>query len=220
MVLSGQVAASTQDALTQSLDGLVAAAALSSSTLAVTELSRTRYSTVRRNDEVLTTYISDKMASWSVQLVALDPRKLGAALVGSTGLLSSSGGLTIPYTIPYTIASTVVSGAVSFTNPGNESGPVVLRITGPCTGPVITHSSSSTTSALVLSSSLALATGEWLTINMDARTAMANDQASRSGYITSRGWSSFDPGVNTWSFTSSVYNAASLLTVTASPAWD
>jgi hypothetical protein len=60
--------------------------------------------------------------------------------------------------------------------------------------------------------------GEWLTINMDTHQVLANDQANRAQYITSAGWSGFDPGVNVWAFSASSYNAASMLTVTATPA--
>lgn len=220
MVISGQVAAPTQDALTQSLDLLAAAVVNGESIMQVTELSRTRYSTVRRSDEILTAYISDKMASWSVQIIALDPRKLGTALVQATALPSTSGGQTIPNVIPNTIPALTVSGSVTFTNPGNTSGPVLLRIDGPATGPVITHSSSSTTSSLVFASNLTLGAGEYLIVDMENRVALANGQASRSRYITSRGWSGFDPGVNTWAFTAAAYDPSSLLTVTATPAWE
>jgi len=128
-------------------------------------------------------------------------------------VLSLTGALTIPFIID----ATVVTGQVNLENPGNESGPVVIRIDGPCVGPVVTHVS--TGNALVFSSSLVLQSGEFLLIDMDARTALANGQANRAGYITSRGWSAFDPGDNTWSFTASQFNSQSRLTVEAIPAW-
>lgn len=128
-------------------------------------------------------------------------------------VLSLSGALTIPFIID----ATVVTGQVTLTNDGNESGPVVLRIDGPCVGPVVTHVS--TGNALVFSSSLVLQSGEFLLIDMDARTALANGQVNRAGYITSRGWSALDPGDNTFAFTAQQFNSRSQLTVTAYPAW-
>lgn len=125
--------------------------------------------------------------------------------------------LTGKLTVPFRINATTVTGQVSLTNPGNESGPVVIRIDGPCTGPVVTHVS--TGNALVFSSSLVLQDGEFLLVDMDARTALANGQSNRAGYITSRGWSSFDPGQNTWSFSAARYNSRSQLSVAAVPAW-
>lgn len=125
--------------------------------------------------------------------------------------------LTGALTVPFQINATTVTGQVNLVNPGNESGPVVLRIDGPCTGPVVTHVS--TGNALVFSSSLVLQENEYLLIDMDARTALANGQANRAGYITSRGWSAFDSGPNTWAFSAARFNSKSQLTVTAVPAW-
>lgn len=125
--------------------------------------------------------------------------------------------LTGALTVPFIIDATTITGQVSLTNPGNESGPVVLRIDGPCVGPVVTHVS--TGNAIVFSSSLELRAGEFLEIDMDARTALANGQSNRAGYITSRGWSAFDPGRNTWAFSAARYNSQSQLSVTAVPAW-
>jgi len=119
--------------------------------------------------------------------------------------------------VPFTIDAVTVTGQVSLSNAGNESGPVRLRIDGPCTGPVITHGS--TGAQLVFSTSLVLRAGEWLEVDMENRTVLANGQAGRAGWITSRGWSAFDPGDNSWAFTAAVYHPASRLTVTATPSW-
>lgn len=215
--LGGKIFAPNPAALTDAIDRLGNAFSLDDTTLSVSEAGRVRSVTVRRTDEVMVRKITSTIALWSAQVIAKDPRKFAAALSGFTFLPSSSGGLTVPFTVPFAINSTVVAGNVSLTNPGNEAGPVVLRIDGPTTGPVITHVGSG--QALVFSSSLVLNTGEWLTVDMDKRTALANDQASRSGYITGRGWSAFEPGSNTWSFTAAGFNALSKLTVTATPSW-
>jgi len=215
-VLSGLLQAPTQDLLTNARDRLIAAASLSGTVMQVTEASKVWTSVVRREDEVIFTYVTDVVARWSVQFIAVDPRKFGLPLSGSTFLPSSSGGLTVPFTVPFAINSTVVSGQVSLTNMGNAPGRVVIRLDGPLTGPQVTHSGSAL--PLTFASSLVLGAGEWLTVDMDRRTALANDQASRNSTITSRGWSAFDPGPNTWSFTATGYNALSKMTVTAYPA--
>ena len=218
MVLKGTTSAPTAGLASDALDRLIDAFSLDSVVLTVVESGRSRWTNVRRDGDVLPVWLGATAFSWSVQVVSLDSRKFGAALTGSTLLPLTSGGLTVPFTVPFTISSTVLSGQVPLTNPGNEVGPVTIRVDGPAVGPVITHTGI-TGSSLVFASSLVLAAGEWLTINMESRTAMANDQASRSGYITSRGWFGFDPGVNVFSFTASGYNAASLMTVTATPSW-
>lgn len=210
--------APTAALLNQSLDNLYAMVDYNNTVLTVNEAGYSRSMVVRRSDEVLHTRVSSTVANVTFQVVAVDPRKLGTAVSSSTGLPFATGGLTIPFTVPFIINSTVLSGGVSLTNAGNTQGPVKLRIDGPCVGPVITHSG--TGSPLVFSSSLSLGAGEWLTVDMVARTAMANDQSSRASYITSRGWFGFDPGVNTFSFAAFGYDPASRLTVTAAPAWN
>jgi hypothetical protein len=186
-------------------------------TLTVSDAAGTRWVTVQQSDDVIPEWLMPNIGAWSLQVSSTDWRKFGQSVTGSTKLPSTTGGLTVPFTVPFAINATTVTGQVSLTNPGNESGPVVLRIDGPCTGPVVTHVSTGT--ALVFSSSLVLQAGEYLLIDMDARTALANGQANRAGYITSRGWSAFDPGGNTWAFSAAQYNANSQLTVTAVPSW-
>lgn len=198
-------------------DALLKACSLSDVAMTVTEWGVDRWVTVSREDEPIITRKRRDYSEYSLQVGSDDWRKFGADLSGSTFLPASSGGLTVPFTVPFTIASTVVSGQVSLVNPGNEAGPVKLRIDGPCTGPVVTHVS--TGQALVFSSSLVLQSGEWLDVDMEAHTILANGQASRAGWVTRRGWSAFDPGANTWTFSATEYDSASKLTVTTMPAW-
>lgn len=214
--LTGECFAPTPDLARQALDRLNDACTLEDTTFTVYEAGTERYLTVRRSDQISHAWVTPSFFTWGVGLIALDPRKMGVPLTASTALGSSTGGLTVPFTVPYTIATVQVSGQVSLTNPGNEAGPVRMRIDGPVVGPVVTHVASGR--QLVFSSSLVLGAGEWIDIDMDAKTVLANGQSSRSGYIISRGWSSFEPGQNTWAFSASSFNPASLLTVTATPA--
>lgn len=218
MTITGKVLAPSEEALTDALDRLNEAATLADTTLTVTEAAGARSCTVRREDEVLAPLITPLLAEFSVQLVAPDPRKFGAPLSGSTALPSSTGGLTVPFTVPFSIDAVTVSGQVSLTNPGNMTGPVSLRIDGPVTGPVVTHVG--TGRALVFASSLVLGAGEFVTVDMERQEVLAQGQSSRAGWVTSDGWSGFQPGVNVWSFSALAYDAASLLTVTATPTWE
>lgn len=177
-----------------------------------------RWCTTYQTDAVIANYETDVMVSWSAQMVAVDPRRFSTPLTASTGLPSSSGGLTIPFTIPFTIDAVTVTGRCSLTNPGIVTGPVVLRIeqTGPdpLVGPAVVHESSGR--ALVFQSSLSLAAGEWIDVDMEAQTVLANGTASRNAFVVRREWSGFDPGVNEWSF--AAVSGTGLLTVTATPA--
>ena len=67
--------------------------------------------------------------------------------------------------------------------------------------------------------SLALGSGEFLTVDMDRREVLAQGQAPRSGYVTSRGWFSLDPGDNVIAFSAQNYSSTASLTVTTKPAW-
>jgi len=216
-VLGGFVYAPNEDALDDARDRLKAACTLDLTTLTITRGSRARWTSVQREDEVLFKVLSPTKAAWSIQLVAPDSRKFGATLTDSTALPSTSGGLTIPYTIPYSINSTQVSGQVSLINPGNTPGPVRLRIDGPITGPVVTHVSSGL--RLVFAASLTLGVGEFLTVDMESQLVLAQGQSGRANWVTSRGWSQFEPGVNTWAFTAVGYSPDALLTVSADPSW-
>jgi hypothetical protein len=216
MAVRLQIVAPTPALLNSTLNDLNNAVSVDDSLFTVAEAGMTRWCMVRRTDEVIHGKVTDRIANFAFQVVALDSRKLGEPLTGSTLLPSTTGGLTIPYTVPYSINAVQVSGQVNLFNPGNEAGPVTLRIDGPTVGPIVTHVGSA--QSLVFASSLTLGVGEWLDIDMDRREVLANGQASRSGWVTSRGWSSFLPGDNTWAFTAAGYDPASQLTVTATPA--
>jgi len=215
MVATGACFAPNATLAADALDRLIAACSLDETLLTVAEPARARWCMARRDGEVIPSWLGDDCFEYSVQFAADDPRKLGTPLTGSTALPSSTGGLTVPFTVPFAINSTVVSGQVSLFNPGNETGPVTLRIDGPVTGPVITHVGSGL--QLIFSASLTLGAGEFLLVDMEAHTAMAQGQSSRANWITSRGWSGLESGSNTWAFTAASSSAA-LLTVTATPA--
>lgn len=213
--LSGIARCPSTDALRQAQDDLTSAASLNASTLAITEGSLTRWCYVYRQDAILAEAMTDTLLQWSLQLSAADPRKFSDDLSGTTGLPSSSGGVSVPLTVPFSITSTVVSGQCSLTNPGNAVGPVKLRIQGPITGPQVTHVG--TGLALVFASSLTLGATEWLDVSMEDQSVLANGQSSRNNTVTVRQWSGFEPGPNTWAF--AAVSGSGTLTVTASPAW-
>jgi hypothetical protein len=217
LVLTGAMVAPSKAEARDAMDQLNEAIPLDDQILYVTEAGLQRYITVRRDGDIIPKWESDCACTFTVQMVALDGRRLAEPLSGATMLPQSSGGLVIPYTIPYAIASTVASGAVTLTNPGNDTGPVQLRIDGPCVSPQVAHQGTGAT--LTFGTSLTLAAGEYLLVDMDKKVALANGQVNRSQYITSRQWSGFDPGPNSWSFSAATFNPSSQLTVTATPAW-
>jgi len=216
MTISGTITAPTPALLNAAIDSLINAVTASGFTLTVTESGVAATSVVRRSGETLTPKITNLMAAYSIAVHADDARKFGTPLVGTTAQPVSSGGKTWPETWPEAWSATTISGTVTLINPGNRTGTVVLRIDGPCVAPQIVHQG--TGAPVTFRSSYTVAAGNWLTINLETHQTLENDQANRAQYITAPGWSGFDPGVNTWALSADVYNAATLLTVTATPA--
>lgn len=215
---TGHVSAPSEAALTDAFNRLNNAVSLDEALLTVVEGGTSRWCMARRTDDVIPIRAGSLDADWSIQGIAADPRKFSAPVTQSTHLPSSSGGLTIPYTIPYSINAVQVSGQVSIFNPGNETGPVTMRLDGPCTGPVITHVGSGL--RLTFAASATIGVGEFWDIDLEAQSVLAQGQGgpTRAQYITSRQWFGFEPGNNTFAFTAASYSAGALLTITATPA--
>jgi phage-related protein len=203
-------------AIEDTLDRIKAAVTTADTKVVSTQFTRDRWVMAHKDDEVITDHAVANFATWSLQMASDDYRMFGDELSAVTGLPSTSGGLTVPFTVPFTIDAVTVSGQVSLVNPGKAPGPVRLRIDGPVTGPVVTHVGSG--AQLVFSAALTIGVGEWLDIDMEAHTVLANGQSGRSPWIASRGWSSFEPGQNTWAFSASLFDPDSKLTVFATPA--
>jgi len=198
---------------------LNAAASIQDQTITVLDSGFTVTVTGRRQDEILWKRgTSDISAEFTLVFLCNDPRKFSGLVTQSTGLPSSTGGLTWPITFPVTWTGVTTSGILSIPNNGNTIAPVKLRISGPVQGPIVTHIGSGL--QLVFSSSLILASGEWVDVDMEAKTVLAQGQATRNGYILSRGWFGADPGSNQYGFQALTFNAGAQLTVTVpSGAW-
>lgn len=205
------------------IDQLIGRVSLYETVLTVTTQVGARWCNVRRSDQVIVDWLNPTTARWSFQVAAPDPRKFGTSLTASTGLPSSSGGVSFPLTFPVTFNATTVTGQVTLTNPGNETGPLLIRIDGPTVpgetlvGPVVTHVSSGL--SLVFSTSLTLGVGEFITIDPEVPEVLAQGQSSRNGWVTGRGWPGFEPGVNTYSFSAVAGTPTASMQVTAIPAW-
>jgi hypothetical protein len=219
MTIEGLIMAPTNAARLDAEDRLNAAVGLDPFPMIVAHPDRLRNCTVRRKGEVIPTEITDVIASYSVLIVAKDPRKYGDLVTASTLLPSSSGGLVRPSTWPRTWTGVSNTGTVRVNNPGNTQAPVWLRIDGPVPagGWTVTHVGKQ--KSLTFATSLALAVGEFITVDMDRREVLAQGQSARAGYVTSRGWFSLDPGDNDIAFSAANYSSTAYLTVSTKPAW-
>jgi len=219
VAIEGNCEADSIDAALHARDLIVSAAGLSERLLEVTQDATTRTMRVRRGGETRVTWETPQSFTFSILLSVLDPRMFGTMLTGSTGIPASSGGLAYPITYPITYSAVTTSGRVTLTSPGNVDGPVTMRITalpGGVTGPTVTHAASG--KQLVFASSMSLAAGNWVDIDMERHWVKENGTALRNGWVISRGWSSFQPGGNEWSL--AVVSGDALLEVFATPAWE
>jgi hypothetical protein len=219
MTIEGLIIAPTHAALLDAEDRLNAAVTLEQFQMIVVHDDRLRNVMVQRHGEVIPTPITDKVASYSVLVVAKDPRKYGDLVTATTLLPSSSGGLVFPATVPVTFTGVSNTGTVRVNNPGNTQAPVWLRVDGPIPagGWTITHVGKK--QSLTFATSLALAAGEFVTVDMERREVLAQGQSARAGYVTSRGWFSLDPGDNDIAFSAANYSSTASLTVSTKPAW-
>ena len=219
LTVSGHITAPSLALLDESRDMLNAAVSLELTPLLVSESRQVRNTLVKRQGEVVVTPITDKVASYSLLLAAPDPRKYGDLVSASTQLPSSSGGLVRPSTWPRTWTGVSNTGVIRINNPGNTYAPVWLRVDGPLPagGWAVTHVRKK--QSLNFATALALESGEFVTVDMDRREVLAQGQSARSGYVTSRGWFSLDPGDNDIAFSSLNYSPTATLTVATKPAW-
>lgn len=220
ITLTGTVKAADRPSLQNAMDQLYAAAAVTDTTLAVWE-GVPKQAIVRRSGKVLAQYVTDSVATWSILVTAADPRRYGAILrSGTTGLPSTSGGLTPPLTPPLTISATTVSGQVDASNEGTFETRPTLTIDGPITAPQVLAAMPDG-SVKFLNYSQDLAAGEQLVIDTDAHSVTLNGNVSRRRFLTTpTGWPTIPAGQSvSFQFRASTYNSTAMLTVRWRSAW-
>jgi hypothetical protein len=217
--LTGVIAAPTVALGVAARNAMSAAVTLDEFQLTVAEGDSILHSMVKRQDQIIFKRINPTDRTFSIQIAAKDPRKFGDLITATTRLPFSEGGAEYPVTYALTYTGVSGTGVVRVNNPGNTQAPVWLRIDGPIPagGWSITHQGKQQT--LTFATSLALAAGEFVTVDMDNREVKAQGQSARSGYVTSRGWFDLDPGDNDIAFSSANYSSTATLTVTTKPAW-
>lgn len=217
--LAGTIAAPTVALGVAARNALASAVTLDPFQMTVAEGDSVLHSMVKRQDQPIFRRINPTDRTFSIQVSAKDPRKFGDLVTATTRLPFSEGGLTFPVTFPITFTGTSGSGVLRISNPGNTQAPVWLRIDGPIPtgGWTVTHVGKK--QSLTFATALALGSGEFVTVDMDRREVLAQGQAPRSGYVTSRGWFSLDPGDNDIAFSAANYSSTASLTVTTKPSW-
>jgi hypothetical protein len=219
MTVEGKIFAPDLEALEEAMRKLRAAVTLGPFQMLVSERRSVKNVMARRQGAVVADPITDTLGAYSLLIVAEDPLKYGDLVSSTTLLPRSSGGLIRPSTWPRMWTGVSNSGVIRVNNPGDEPAPVWLRIDGPIPagGWSVTHQGKQ--QSLMFASSLALAAGEFVTVDMENREVLAQGQAPRAGYVTSRGWFDLDPGDNDIAFSAVNDSPTAQLTVTTKPAW-
>ncbi len=161
---------------------------------------------------------------FSLGLTSLSPYLYGLDPVSdSTGLPSSSGGMTFPYHFGETGVSVsswmwsenVVSGQVALLNEGTAPGPVMIRIDGPVVNPQVSHAGS----GHVIAFGMRLGSGHYVTMNGVTHEILIDGTDPARNRVTRREWSQADPGLNIWGFSASEYSDTARMTVSFYPAY-
>lgn len=220
VVLTGHADAPSQAAMLAAKERLLAVAnglRAGLVELEVAEATGPRSAWVRRAD-AKTKDEGARAFSWQLSLLAPDPRKYGPAATVASGLPAGGGVLTFPLTFPLLfVGAGGATGVVTVTNAGAYESWPTLRILGPVTDPVVENI---TTGHRLRLAPLSLGAGDYLDVDMDARSVLLNGSASRRGAVAADSdWWSLAPGDNAVRFGAAAYAAAAQLQLTYRPAW-
>ncbi|MBA2767868.1 MAG: phage tail family protein [Sporichthyaceae bacterium] len=216
--VEGRLKAPSWDAATLAWERLMAAVPLSDQTTmtvahGVAAVLPTKQAAVRQHEKPVISERVGGLLSYSLSLIAPDPRRYSTVLqTASTGLPFTTGGLSLPIALPISIGATVNSGRLSVVNDGNVASPPLLSITGPCPAPTITHLGSGR--RLVVAD--AIDAGRVLTIDTVDQVALLDGTVLRT--VTGSWWH-LEPGVNQIAFTAPAFDAGALLTISFRSAW-
>jgi hypothetical protein len=220
ITLAGLIDAPDPARLDDAMERLRDAVSLTPTPLIVYETTPKR-ALVRRSAKLLLTYITDTQAKFSALVTAEDPRRYEVdEQTGSTGLPSTTGGLTFPVTFPVAFSAVTVAGEIRADNVGGFETRPVLVIDGPVVAPsVIAQYPDGSVRQLAYSQTLA--TGDQLVIDTDAHTVRLNGDVSRRRYLAApAGWPAIPAkGSLLIQFRASTYNANSMLTARWRSAW-
>lgn len=143
----------------------------------------------------------------SVLLSATDPRIYDETQsIDTVSLPTAGGGLNFPITFPITFGAVSTGGTITANNAGTFDTPVVFRIDGPCTNPVIDN----VTADKELALTLVVASGDYVEIDTAAKTVLLNGTASRYSALTTSEWFDLAPGDNQLDFRAVTATAATL----------
>ncbi|MGW2371655.1 hypothetical protein [Kitasatospora sp. NPDC001683] len=129
---------------------------------------------VRRSGKLTEAYPTLTDVTFTVGLVAPDPRKYSTvqrSLPISLAPAGGGGGMMVPFTVPFTLAASAPPGAAAATNAGSFQTPPVAVMSGPVTGPTLTNLATNQT---VSWSGLTLGAGDTFVVDFLNRQGFVN----------------------------------------------
>ncbi|MFE7509757.1 hypothetical protein ACFU8I_00725 [Streptomyces sp. NPDC057540] len=217
---AGVIEAADRASLDDAMERLRSAVALTDTLLVVYE-STPKQAVVRRSGKLVMTYVTDRIASYSLMVTAPDPRRYATVLQSDETMLPiTTGGLAPPITPPVVIVSTSVSGVIDAANEGTIETRPVLVIDGPVDSPrILAQMPDGTVRFLTYSQSLG--DGEQLVIDTDAHSVILNGDVSRRRFLsTPTGWPVIPAGSGvSFQFTAASYSSGAKLTARWRSAW-
>ena len=162
---------------------------------------------VRRSGKITETYPTLADVTFSVALIAPDPRKYSAQQHSVTvvALPSNTIGFTSPFTSPFTPPAQPPAGAAAITNAGDFESRPVITIQGPVTAPTLANV---TTGQIVSFSQLVLGATDELEVDFTVAQARLNG-VYRSADLSSSWWT-LPPGASTVQLGGQVGSGASM----------
>lgn len=150
------------------------------------------------------------------RFVATDPRiYANAPSSATTGLSTSSGGLTFAAAAPFVFGTGGAGSTMACPNAGTFTTPWTATFTGPLVAPTLTHV---TTGKAIILSGASLAAGDTLVVDSAAKTILLNGTASRYSWLAGTSqWFDLDPGANSVNLTGA--SGAGTVTLAWRSAW-
>lgn len=156
-------------------------------------------------------------AAWIAPDGVLEAVDATEVTVAASGL--STTGITYPVTYPVTYAPSSSGNPAAFYNEGNVPVSPVIRMYGPCSGPVIGLDGVGELSFPALS----IDAGDYVEVDMRERTVLYNSSTSASRYayldFTTATWWQVQPGENSVRYSPASYSGAAEAVVTFRAAW-
>lgn len=211
--------------MTAAYERLVTAVSTGPVLLEVTEDGTTRQAVAYRNGDVLPTGDGGAWSTYSVPLIAPDPRRYGPLSQVALYLPASSGGLSWPVSWPVSWPATVVTGDAALPGGGTVDSPLTVTVYGPTSGgtpltsPLVAVTlPDGTVQTLLYTDSVGV--NDFLAIDCEAKSVLYNGTSTRRGLLqVIGGWPSIPPGGAQMSFRAGTYDTTSQVQVSYRPAW-